>query len=117
MQIHIADFHVFDVMAGNAADDGRQLRGIVAGDIADEDALELAHWACLGSAHASPRRRNSGEVVTPRMVMPVKVMSSHMRAVHGFKCQSVAVFEDAVRDGDVAEAAIGFGAALDAAGV
>ena len=59
----------------------------------------------------------SGALTMSRMVMLVMVMSSQQRAVDGLEREAVAALEDAVGDGDVVEAAVGFGAALDAAGV
>src|SRR5208283_145390 len=52
MQIDIADFHVFDEVSGHAAEDGRQLSRSVAGDIADEDALESTDSGVFWTAHA-----------------------------------------------------------------
>ena len=51
MQVDIADFHVFDEVSGYAAEDGRQLSRGIAGDIADEDALESPHGGIFWPAH------------------------------------------------------------------
>ena len=57
-----------------------------------------------------------GDSMTSRMVMLEMVMSSQSAPSTDSSAKPVAAFEDAVGDGDVLEAAVGFGAALDAAG-
>ncbi len=86
-------------------------------EIADEDALERTDLGCVfGAAQARAEAhedRAAGEVAHGG-VGDGDVLEQG--AVDGFERVAVAALEDAVGDGDVDEAAVRFGAALDAAG-
>ncbi len=115
--VNIAQDHIFDLMAGDAADDRAESRGgIRTHDIADEHASQRAHLGAFGTAHAGaqPQKDRRAGDVAHGYVADGNVLEQ--RAVHGLKRQPLAAVEYAIGNGDVLESAVRFGAEFDAAG-
>src|SRR5581483_7048965 len=112
----VAERHVFNRIAGVAADDAAVFGGGVIDDhVADFDAPQFAGRRAFGRAHpaAQPEEDRGVGDVAHRDVGDRHVFEQP--AVNRFKRQPARVIEDAVGDRDVFEAAVGFGAELDPA--
>nr|GFC99306.1 hypothetical protein [Tanacetum cinerariifolium] len=90
--------------------------GVVHVHVADADAPQRPHRRAGRAAHPGAQTQKNWRVddVAHRDVADNHVFEQ--AAIHGFQGQAAAVFKHAVADGDVAEAAVRLGAALDAAG-
>ena len=109
----------WDGVAGDAADDRAEARfGVVADDVVYEDAAECLYLcAFFGAAQTGAQSgKKRGAVRMLRMVMLEMVMSSQRAPSSLSRARPSGAVEDAVGDGNVFEAAIGLGAAFDAAG-
>src|SRR6185369_13319062 len=89
--------------------------GVVADEVVDDDALECANFRGLlrtAQAGAETKEERRGDDIAHGDVGDGDVLAE--RAVFAFESEALAAIEDAVGDGDVLEAAIGFGSTLDA---
>src|ERR1035438_2186081 len=116
--LHVADRDVLDGMTRNPADDGAEPGdGIGTDQVADDDSLEGAHGSARRPAHAAAQAQEDRRAhdIAHRDVRDGYVFQQ--RAIHGFQGESLTPLENAVRDGDVTEAAIRFGAEFDSPGM
>ena len=104
-------------MAGDSADDGTIARiGVIHNNITDVHSPQRTDGGSIGRPHTAREPQKDRRVgnlahgdVRYRDVLDV-------RAIDGFESQAARAIEDHVRDRDVAEVALRFGADLDAAG-
>src|SRR5206468_1285656 len=83
---NVAELHVFDVVARNAAQDGAVARiGVVNNDVGDIDAVDATDLDAFGCAHAAAEARKNGGVgdLTHGDVRDGDVLDAG--AVHGFE--------------------------------
>ncbi len=116
--VDVRELDVLDGVAGDAADDRAEARfGVVADDVVYEDAAESSYLcAFFGAAQtgAEAEEERCCADVAHGDVGDGDVFAEG--AVLALEGEAVAAVEDAVGDGNVFEAAIGLGAAFDAAG-
>ena len=119
LDVDVGEFDVFDIEVGDAAEDGAVLhRGVVALEVADKDTAKRAYVGGLfgaAQARSETEEDGAGDEIAHRDVGDGDVFEE--RAIFGFKSDALAALEDAVGDGGVDEAAVGFCSELDAAGV
>src|SRR5215469_14581013 len=109
-----AEFHVFDIMAGNAGYDRPVPRiGIVGGHVADADPLHGTNCRPFRRAQAASQADEDGGV---RYVAHGYVRNRYILdvgAVHALEREAARGIEDDVRDRDVAEIALRLRSDLD----
>jgi len=113
----IAEAEVFDRVAGNAGDDRGLARGTVGDDnVSNFDATQLADGRAFRGAQAAAETNEKGDIyeITHGDIGDSDVFKE--AAIHRFEGDAVTGFNHAIGDGDVAKAAVGFGAEFDAAG-
>ena len=121
LDVDVGELDVLDVVVGYAGEDGAELGlGVVADEVVDDDALHGPDDGALiaGAARATEARAEAKEERRADEIALGDVGDGDVfdeRTVLGFDGQPHATFEDAVGDGDITEAAVGFGAELDAA--
>jgi hypothetical protein len=114
---NVAQFHVFDVVTGDAGDDGCVTRVRIGNNhVAD------AHAPDGTGGHALRRAQATAQAEEKRRIRDVPhgdIRDDNVLdkcAIHGFECEAARPVEDDIRDGDVAEIAFRFRPDLDAAG-
>src|SRR5262245_25496391 len=104
---NVTQLHVFDVVTGDAADNGGVARvDIIGNDIADMYASQLAHGGTCRSAHAAAQSQEErgGHDVAHGDVGDGDVFENG--AVNGFQRQPATMVEQDIRDGYVFKAAV-----------
>ena len=115
--MNVAESHVLDIGSGHAADD-RSIPavGIPYVDVADKNAFHASCGSTFGATHsrAKPEEDRSVHDIPHGNIADNDVFQ--MTAVHAFECQSPAMFEYTVGDGDVAESSAALRSELDTSG-
>ena len=117
VEVAVGELDVFDEVFRDAGEDGcGGCERVVADEVGDEDAAERAgahrlFGPAVAAVEAEEERRVDG--VAHGVASDGDVFEQ--RAVGGFERDALGAFDDVAGDGDVAEAAVGFRAALDAA--
>src|SRR5262245_50358142 len=91
-------------------------QGRVAGDVADQHALERANRNARGATQARSEPQEQRRVADVAHRDPCHGDVLHGAAIDRLEREAAAAFKDAVCNGNVPEAAVRFGAALDATG-
>jgi len=117
LKIDVREFHIFDGIAGNRGEDGGLVFCCVkAIEIADENPFHCADFGGLPGAaqtRTEAHEKRPGVHVAHGGVGDGDVFKQG--TIDGLEGVSLAAFHDAVGDGDIDEAAVGFGSTLDAA--
>lgn len=90
--------------------------GVVAHDVAQDDAMQRANLDSLRAAHARAKAQENRRAADVAHGDVVKRHVFKQCSVNAFQSDAVATLEDAIVDGDVFEPAVGFCPKLNASG-